>query len=383
MKLTKFYQLKPEHVLLFNDMPSNMCICKYHANFIEAISSLHKNVVSIPKYGEDLFHAFLCNTPSKKCWVGECICGFSSEAFSNFVNNIDLDLDTNISWLNWEEDKISKRMQKVNKRGSIKELVSYICSISKAFFLHHYIKCEQSQCFSTDCASLAETNEDEAVLQIDFAENFVCVAQDEIQSAHWNQKQLTLFTTSLQYSGKQFSKVYVSDNNDHSKSTIVPYLFKILQMVPPTIKTVKIWSDGPVSQFKNKYIGAFLVEMQKWFPFKIIWNFFATSHGKSCVDGIGAVVKRSVSNIIRCRRKIVNNAKEFSDAYRMTQSVIECVEVTQNDFDFLSMELEMDKLFRNSKALRNIVKYHQLQVYNNKLVGYLTSNEGYQNLNFV
>ena len=34
-----------------------------------------------------------------------------------------------------------------------------------------------------------------AVLQMDYAENYTCIARDEIQSGHWNQAQVTLFTS--------------------------------------------------------------------------------------------------------------------------------------------------------------------------------------------
>lgn len=37
-------------------------------------------------------------------------------------------------------------------------------------------------------------SEDEAVLQVNFAENFAIISQDEIQSAHWRHQQATVFT---------------------------------------------------------------------------------------------------------------------------------------------------------------------------------------------
>ena len=32
------------------------------------------------------------------------------------------------------------------------------------------------------------------VVQVDFAENYAIIHQDEIQSAHWNHNQVTIFT---------------------------------------------------------------------------------------------------------------------------------------------------------------------------------------------
>ena len=44
----------------------------------------------------------------------------------------------------------------------------------------------------------------------------------------------------------------------------------------------------------------------------IHWNFFATSHGKGPVDGIGGAVKRYVSTAVKQRKEIVvNRASSF------------------------------------------------------------------------
>ena len=67
-------------------------------------------------------------------------------------------------------------------------------------------------------------------------------------------------------------KVIVSDNTDHSKYTIVAYIYKILLQLPKEVKLLKVWSDGPSSQFKNRFIGAIILLFESLFPIKIIWN---------------------------------------------------------------------------------------------------------------
>ena len=37
---SKFYELRPEHVILSSQMPHHVCVCKYHANFEFLIQSL-------------------------------------------------------------------------------------------------------------------------------------------------------------------------------------------------------------------------------------------------------------------------------------------------------------------------------------------------------
>lgn len=40
-------------------------------------------------------------------------------------------------------------------------------------------------------------------------------------------------------------------------------------------------------------------------------EFFATSHGKGAVDGVGAVVKRKVWQLVKAQNLILKNARDF------------------------------------------------------------------------
>ena len=62
----------------------------------------------------------------------------------------------------------------------------------------------------------------------------------------------------------------------------------------PASKTVCIWSDRPASQFKNRLIAAAIPVFKAKHQLTFKWNFFATSHGKGPVNGIGGSVKRDV-----------------------------------------------------------------------------------------
>ena len=48
------------------------------------------------------------------------------------------------------------------------------------------------------------------------------------------------------------------------------------------------------------------------YDLKITWNFFATSHGKGVVDGIGGTVKRAVWRHVKAERAHMTNASEYS-----------------------------------------------------------------------
>ncbi|GBO41443.1 hypothetical protein AVEN_142371-1 [Araneus ventricosus] len=51
---------------------------------------------------------------------------------------------------------------------------------------------------------------------------------------------------------------------------------------------------GAASQFKQRYLFTNLTFMEEQYNVKVSWSFFATSHGKGVVEGIGGMVKRLV-----------------------------------------------------------------------------------------
>ena len=90
------------------------------------------------------------------------------------------------------------------------------------------------------------------------------------------------------------------------------YILKQLTKKLPSIKKINIFSDGASQQFKQRYRFSNLHIWEEKFDVKIIWNFFATSHGKAVVDGLGGTVKRSVWRHIKSEKAHITSAKEYS-----------------------------------------------------------------------
>ena len=62
------------------------------------------------------------------------------------------------------------------------------------------------------------------VLQRDFSENATLGSQNEIQSAHWNQRHATLFTAHAWVTDDTRENiVLITDNFDHTKVSIYTY----------------------------------------------------------------------------------------------------------------------------------------------------------------
>lgn len=152
----------------------------------------------------------------------------------------------------------------------------------------------------------------------------------------------------------------------------------MLTKLPPSLKVLKIWSDGPSSQFKNKYMAAIIPHLEKRYDLKIVWNFFATAHGKGCIDGIGAKAKCIVRKHILARDCVVNNASDFVLAFNRTKSDISVEEVTEKDFNDENNILKVAEIFKEAKDVRGISSAHQIQFINGKISIYNTSVDGYK-----
>ena len=158
--------------------------------------------------------------------------------------------------------KVVKKMTKISKEGTIGDAVESLQGTLPSFLEHVFIKRQQSKLFGERLAKLGPS---EAVIQVDFAENYTCKHQDEPQSAHWNQEQVTLFTLAIwtkEAAGVDnvcASHDIVSDEIMHDKKAVTVFMFHVVDQFikkrHQNVKHVYVFSDGPSSQFENKYIA--------------------------------------------------------------------------------------------------------------------------------
>ncbi|KAJ4430728.1 hypothetical protein ANN_19319 [Periplaneta americana] len=204
----------------------------------------------------------------------------------------------------------AKHLKQVVCSGPVSEVITEIKKQLPKFMFHCYVKNTQSEEFELQ----KERTPESGVLQIDFAENYSIVYQDEIQSAHWSHAQVTLFTACAWIGGNKISYTIVSDDLLHGKLSVRVFLYRpITDLLKkfPGLKKLSIFSDGTASQFKNKFSLSLLCSMKTDFEIDVEWLFFATSHGKGAVDVIGGALKRRVWNAVKSRKRQVSNACEF------------------------------------------------------------------------
>jgi hypothetical protein len=228
------------------------------------------------------------------------------------------------------------------------------------FLKHHYIKVNQSSAHQNYKANASPQS---VLLQVDFAENFTCQHQDEIQAAHWLQSQVLIFTACLWNGGvSPNSAVVVSDNLSHEKSTVLSCLVQVLKvfLVSGECEHLTIFSDGPASHMKNRFIFATLDSLKRHFQLQSLsWCFFAASHGKGPVDAIGGTAKRIVWQALLSRRVMsVTNAAEFADVLSNSSTIIKILLSTSTEESSVLSSLNAEELFANAPKIVGISNDH-------------------------
>ena len=107
------------------------------------------------------------------------------------------------------------------------QLYSSLITMIPTFLPHHYIKRCHSNFYNHQKEQVTYDSS-MAMKQIDFAENYSTIWQDEIQSAHWQNKQVTVFTSVYWHGLEHQSSVIISDDLSHTKGSIVTFIDQLI-----------------------------------------------------------------------------------------------------------------------------------------------------------
>lgn len=304
---SKFAELRPKHIKLFDEIPHNVCVCSYHENMRLLLLAL-KPVIDIPTKFSAFINQIVCDSSSQICMSLQC--DNCKENIACFKPQSTVENEP-IKYVQWQK---TDKLEKVYIFSTVKEAFEELKSQLKYFLMHTFVKRNQSKVFEYLKSNVDKKN---IVIQLDFSQNAALLHQNEIQSAHWVHSQATIFTA-YAWIDKEISLgiVIVSDSLNHTKTTIykfVDYIFSFLKEKHSEIKSINVFSDGPSSQFKQRYLFSNLHLFEQCYDIELAWNFFATSHGKGVVDGLGGTVKRTVWRHVKAEKMLVRTAEQFAE----------------------------------------------------------------------
>ena len=133
---------------------------------------------------------FLCKKATRECWMNTCPRCKNGQGFQSYFDLHDMDTGDDVTWYVWKNDE-NDQLCKMIEEGIVEDLRDYIGNITPKFLVHCYVKRQQAAKYSKEreAATSPDLDASKALLQVDYSENYTCVYQDEIQSAHWKQHQ--------------------------------------------------------------------------------------------------------------------------------------------------------------------------------------------------
>ena len=180
--LSKFCQLRPKNVKLFDHIPHHVCVCSYHENVRLLLGAL-RDYTSLAEE----FHGFIsqvtCDPQTEVCLSSQC--KDCKDRIDTFAPSNGSDTVCYHKWQN------NERVEKVEIIVTIEDAFIEFKRQLKPFLKHMYVKRKQAAYLDTTKSKCDSKN---VVLQIEFTENATITSQREIQSAHWSHAQATIFT---------------------------------------------------------------------------------------------------------------------------------------------------------------------------------------------
>ena len=204
------------------------------------------------------------------------------------------------------------------------------------------------------------------VLQIDFSMAYQCKYQNEVQSALWTKGSVNLFTCALYHYST--TKAFVISRNYKGKDKFATgkFLDHLHENEIPEDDSIEkeiIWSNGPSSEFKNKFMWHLMETLSKKYATPVMWKFSATSHGKGAVDGVGGKGKIMVRRKLMSMGKdslVVQNCKSFVQA---AKKLLKSTSIIHIDRAAIEIYKESQPFNNNVLAVKGIFKMHVIEVF--------------------
>lgn len=254
------------------------------------------------------------------------------------------------------------------RRGTLSELkVEFDKAIRTHFAQHVYTLRHQFRSYRSLKESLLSN---EAVVHVDFSENYECKCATEIQSAHFgaSNRQVTIHTGVLYKSDGHQSFATISDSLRHDPAAIWAHIKPVLielKQSDPEITDIHFYSDGPTPQYRNKQNFYLLsTQIYKMGFLGATWNFLASGHGKGAPDAIGGAVKRQADAMVNTGCDIPD-ATNLLNCLQKSDTVIKLHFITSADIDRIDAECP-----KSLKSVSGTMKIHQLQIDGERSVAY-------------
>ena len=232
-----FAKCRPRHVRKQAATNFNQCLCEYCAN-VDLKSKAINKLVGIHNKIKHTYHAVAlttCNSPGKDCAYRQCgDCGVG--ALNHHLE--ELEDVPHTKWYRWTTKKVKTGNKEVSRKvletrqGSGHELKEeFMTEVS--FLSEHLFRANWQHRQFENIRTSRPFPQGIVMMVLDFAENYTCLQQHEVQSAHWHHDQVTIHPVSTYYActcGDMIyeSIIFLSDDRTHDFHAVHSFVSKTI-----------------------------------------------------------------------------------------------------------------------------------------------------------
>ena len=335
--LSVFMKLRPDDVLLQCRHTVSQCLCEYCTDIMLKLQTLNriaamcgrKDLGFKDKYA--LIAATVC-PPDDGCRYAKPTCTHRTckdcgvgQLREKLNPLIEAHTGGTVTWRKWEsttyhhDQTVKTKKVLKTKTGTLEELVLELVQ-EVAFLAQHLFVANWQQDMFNMAKQLPCSSTDTVVMVLDFAENYGCFHQDEIQSAHWAVNQVTVHPVVVYYSCPdcpvrhvvQEAVVIISEDLKHDGHAVQHFVNETMLHLRNnrgvTVNQVVEFTDGCAGQYKSKLPFSDISFSAEDIGVKRECHYFGSRHGKGPSDGVSGVVKSAVRRAVVSRRAVVDTA---------------------------------------------------------------------------
>ncbi|KAK6186926.1 hypothetical protein SNE40_006182 [Patella caerulea] len=342
ISFSTFCKFRPTYIHVTSVLSRNICLCHKHQSFAMKLQCLRSLGVKISPNPENIVKSV------------------TEADMKNMLSEITKE---NIEYEEWQTvvESERKRLRVVRVRKTKVEFEEIMITEYSDFIKHTDRVKDQFKALRDLKENLPAGH---VIIQMDFAENFVCQAVDEIQSAYFNSTGVTIHPVVAYHKDdkgiiQHKSLVFVSDVGQHKATAVLTIINKLipeLKKLFPDVNMVHYWTDSPSSQYGNRFIFDAVKRHEELFGVAARWNYFECGHGKGPCDGIGGTAKRQAAEAVKQGKTQIQDAHDFFSWAVQNQKSIQYIFYSQSEYDKMVESISSLKL----KPVPGTMKLHAI-----------------------
>lgn len=398
-KYITFFKSIPKNFKVLNETCRRMCICTKCYNLEQRVVGINqvcqKLIPNLRSSLRELSRSTLCDyskIPKRECVDRLCsVCGTAS-----ILNKYQPLIDASrtpakmVKYHQWNMQqetykdrqgvqKTTKKWKQIEKSQTVESTVTEIIS-DMIDYTKHIFRNDHQYHVQTNMSQPNHLPLSHCAVIMDFSENYALTPQDEIESAHWAQTQVTIHPIFIiRHSPDSTvdnprllkeSLIIISNHLAHNNAAVYTFTNQLLTHIrnnpgPCPVEVVHRWSDNCATQYKCIDAFSHIPQIEQMNDVKIIYNFSESGHGKGQSDGLGATTKAKLDRLI-LGGQLITNAYQAYLALVQNESKVQRKKDEKSVQRFLYVSSKMiakdsPKKLAGLKSIKGTQGFHMVQ----------------------